>query len=62
MESLNHQLKLLEHGMAKKHETLVSKEEIIIAKEYKSYFQIPNDERDLNYNNYFSKGNIKKII
>ncbi len=47
------------HG-EKKHETLVSKEEIIIAKEYKSYFQIPNDERDLNYNNYFSKGNIKK--
>lgn len=47
------------HG-EKKHETLVSKEEIVIAKEYKNYFQIPNDERDLNYNNYFSKGNIKK--
>ncbi len=47
------------HG-EKKHETLVSKEEIVVAKEYKNYFQIPNDERDLNYNNYFSKGNIKK--
>ena len=46
------------HG-EKKHETLVSKEEIIIAKENRNYFQIPNDNRDLNYNNYFNQGNIK---
>tara|TARA_B100000579_G_scaffold436965_1_gene464646 strand:+ start:1652 stop:2659 length:1008 start_codon:yes stop_codon:yes gene_type:complete len=46
------------HG-EKKHETLVSKEELIIAKEHNKFFQIPNDNRDLNYSNYFFKGNKK---
>ena len=46
------------HG-EKKHETLVSKEELAVAKEYPKFFRIPNDDRDLNYNNYFFKGNQK---
>ena len=45
--------------MEKKHETLVSKEELAVAKEYTTFFRIPNDDRDLNYNNYFFKGNQK---
>ncbi|MBD1142535.1 polysaccharide biosynthesis protein [Pelagibacterales bacterium SAG-MED35] len=46
----------IRHG-EKKHETLVSKEELLVAKEFSKYFRIPNDDRDLNYNNYFIKGN-----
>ena len=45
----------IRHG-EKKHEVLVSREELILAKEHKDFFQIPNDDRDLNYSNFFSKG------
>lgn len=47
------------HG-EKRHETLASKEEILISKNFPNYFQVPNDDRSLNYQNYFFKGN-KKI-
>ena len=39
----------------KVHETLLSKEERMVAKELEKYFVIPSDNRDLNYNKYFLK-------
>ena len=41
----------------KKHETLLSKEELINAKEYKNYFQIPHADKSTNFSKYFFKGN-----
>jgi UDP-N-acetylglucosamine 4,6-dehydratase/5-epimerase len=47
----------------KVHETLLSKEERMVCEELKEYFRIPSDNRDLNYNKYFSEGqkNINQI-
>tara|TARA_Y100001970_G_C14186469_1_gene832896 strand:+ start:625 stop:1614 length:990 start_codon:yes stop_codon:yes gene_type:complete len=44
----------------KVHETLLSKEERIVAKELDKYFVIPSDNRDLNYNKYFFEGKASK--
>ena len=41
----------------KVHETLLSKEERIISEDLGDYFRVPADNRDLNYNKYFSEGN-----
>ena len=38
------------------HETLLSKEERLMAEELENYFRIPSDNRDLNYSKYFSEG------
>ena len=43
------------HG-EKYHETLLTKEEIDKAISYKNYYKIISDNRDLNYEKYFSKG------
>ena len=43
------------HG-EKFHETLLTKEELNEANEYKDYFKISSDNRDLNYEKFFSKG------
>tara|TARA_B100000035_G_C20962004_1_gene536992 strand:+ start:116 stop:1108 length:993 start_codon:yes stop_codon:yes gene_type:complete len=43
------------HG-EKLYETLVSREELTRANEKKTYYRIFNDNRDLNYNKFFSKG------
>ena len=43
------------------HETLLSKEERLIAEELKNYFRVPADNRDLNYNKYFFEGEKIKI-
>lgn len=43
------------HG-EKLHETLLSREEYAKAEDLGDYFRIPMDRRDLNYENYFSKG------
>lgn len=40
----------------KVHETLLSKEERMVCEELRDYFRIPADNRDLNYNKYFSEG------
>jgi UDP-glucose 4-epimerase len=50
------------HG-EKEHETLVSKEEMAKVIQYKKFYRIPNDQRDLNYEIFFSKGNnmIEKV-
>tara|TARA_Y100000389_G_C17432240_1_gene503390 strand:+ start:659 stop:1663 length:1005 start_codon:yes stop_codon:yes gene_type:complete len=49
----------IRHG-EKIFEALCSKEEMYKAEDLKGYFRIPSDKRDLNYENYFEKGN-KKI-
>ncbi|MFA5570225.1 MAG: polysaccharide biosynthesis protein [Sphaerochaetaceae bacterium] len=46
------------HG-EKKHETLVNREEMAKAIDLPGYYQIPADNRDLNYDKYFSKGETK---
>jgi UDP-N-acetylglucosamine 4,6-dehydratase/5-epimerase len=45
----------IRHG-EKIHETLLSQEERIVAEDLGDYFKIPADNRDLNYDKYFSKG------
>ena len=50
------------HG-EKAYEALVSSEEMVKAKKIKDFYKIPLDERGLNYNKFFNKGNqnIEKI-
>tara|TARA_B100000900_G_C20600470_1_gene725323 strand:- start:5108 stop:6133 length:1026 start_codon:yes stop_codon:yes gene_type:complete len=43
------------HG-EKMHESLVNEEDMAIAVDMESYYKIPCDNRDLNYNTYFSEG------
>jgi UDP-glucose 4-epimerase len=45
------------HG-EKAYESLVSSEEMVKAKNLKSFYQIPIDQRNLNYNKFFDKGNL----
>jgi len=45
------------HG-EKIYETLVSKEEMASAVDLGDYIKIPTDQRDLNYNKYFSSGDV----
>jgi len=49
------------HG-EKKHECLLSSEELSKAKDLKNFYRIPSDIRDLNYNNYFDTGKPKDLI
>jgi UDP-glucose 4-epimerase len=49
------------HG-EKIYETLVTKEEMIKAEDQEKYFKISPDGRDLNYDQYFSKGTLKPSI
>ena len=51
----------LRHG-EKYHETLLTKEELSKAVEYKNYYKITSDNRDLNYEKFFSKGSKNKIL
>lgn len=44
------------HG-EKIYESLVNREEMLVAKDVGNYYRIPADIRDLNYNKYFSEGN-----
>ena len=41
----------------KMHETLLSKEEFMVAEDLGEYYKVAADNRDLNYDKYFSKGN-----
>ena len=50
----------IRHG-EKMHETLVTSEEMLRADETGDFFKIKPDSRDLNYENYFSKGEIEKM-
>ncbi len=49
------------HG-EKKHECLISSEELAKAKNLSSFYCIPSDVRDLNYNKYFDKGQKKNLL
>ena len=40
-------------------ESLLSKEELTNAEDLGNYFRVPSDNRDLNYNKYFTEGNEK---
>ena len=40
----------------KMHETLLSKEEFMVAEDLGEYYKVAADNRDLNYDKYFSKG------
>jgi len=51
----------IRHG-EKMYETLVTKEEMIKAEDQEKYFKISPDARDLNYDQYFSKGTLKSSI
>jgi UDP-glucose 4-epimerase len=44
------------HG-EKLYESLLTKEEMVKAEDLNEYYRIPADNRDLNYNSYFSEGN-----
>ena len=46
------------HG-EKLYETLVNREEIVKAEDLNEYYRIPCDNRDLNYNKFFSEGKEK---
>tara|TARA_B100000686_G_scaffold318811_1_gene368954 strand:- start:309 stop:818 length:510 start_codon:yes stop_codon:yes gene_type:complete len=43
------------HG-EKKHEILLNREELYKAKDLGEYYKVPIDNRDLNYENFFEKG------
>ena len=43
----------------KMHETLLSKEEFIVAEDLGEYYRVAADNRDLNYEKYYSKGSTK---
>ena len=45
----------IRHG-EKLHETLLSQEERLVSEDLGDYFRIPADNRDLNYDKFFSKG------
>lgn len=49
----------IRHG-EKMHETLMTNEECAAAEDLGRYFRIPADKRDLDYDKYFSKGDIKR--
>ena len=44
------------------HETLLSREERLVAEELKNYFRVPADNRDLNYKKYFFEGKQPKDL
>ncbi|MEI7905071.1 MAG: polysaccharide biosynthesis protein [Candidatus Firestonebacteria bacterium] len=46
------------HG-EKKFETLLTREEYVVAEDMGKYFRVPSDKRDLNYDKYFSQGDKK---
>jgi len=46
----------------KMHETLLSKEERLVSDELENYFRVPADNRDLNYDKYFSEGKLTKDL
>jgi UDP-glucose 4-epimerase len=46
----------------KMHETLLSREERLVSEDLGNYFRVPADNRDLNYNKYYSEGVEKNIL
>jgi UDP-glucose 4-epimerase len=56
---VNNEIKIIgtRHG-EKLYETLCTREEMIKAEDMGEFFRIPADNRDLNYNQYFSEGEV----
>lgn len=56
--NVNNEIKIIgtRHG-EKRYETLLTKEEYIVAEDLGRFFKVPSDQRDLNYNKYFIEGN-----
>lgn len=56
----NNEIKIIgtRHG-EKRYETLLTKEEFIVAEDLGGFFRVPADQRDLNYDKYFVEGNKK---
>lgn len=56
----SNQIKIIgtRHG-EKLHETLLTREEFAIAEDLGKYYRVPADNRDLNYNKYFSSGKVE---
>ncbi len=46
------------HG-EKRYETLLTKEEYVVAEDLGGFFRVPADQRDLNYDKYFAEGDQK---
>ena len=46
------------HG-EKQHETLLTKEEYLVAEDMGGFFRVPADKRDLNYDKYFIEGRME---
>ena len=46
------------HG-EKRYETLLTKEEYVVAEDLDGFYKVPADQRDLNYNKYFEDGDHK---
>ena len=49
----------IRHG-EKMYETLLTKEECMRAEDLGDFFRVRADNRDLNYDNYFTQGQVKK--
>lgn len=55
--NVNNEIKIIgtRHG-EKQHETLLTKEEYLVAEDLGRFFRVPADTRDLNYDKYFIEG------
>ncbi len=63
-EIYNSEVKIKNIGIRhaeKMHETLLSKEEFLLAEDLGDYYKVKADNRDLNYDKYFEEGRRKKI-
>ncbi len=49
----------IRHG-EKRYETLLTNEECVNAEDLGNFYRVPCDQRDLNYDKYFSQGNIER--
>jgi UDP-N-acetylglucosamine 4,6-dehydratase len=60
MKVPNHQIRTIgtRHG-EKQHETLLSREEMVVASDIGKYYMVPPDSRDLNYGKFFEVGEEK---
>jgi len=58
--NVNNEVKVIgtRHG-EKRYETLLTKEEYVVAEDLGGFFRVPADQRDLNYDKYFEVGNKK---
>ena len=56
----NVELKVIGTRHAEKlYETLLSREEVLVAEDLGDYYRVAADNRDLNYNKYFTEGSSK---